>query len=109
MVVAPSDRAKTGDTGTLRVFLITPEGKQYTDKIKFRVETASEAHTSGNQAKRFRRRVASRQPTPIPRKLARRMKLEKDGIPVRGAYVLGAYILYVPEDMHAPHWDHYKI
>src|SRR6185295_5527329 len=32
---------------------------------------------SGNQTNRFRRRVASRQPIPMPRKLARRMKLEK--------------------------------
>src|SRR5918994_1814590 len=32
---------------------------------------------SGNHANRLRRRPASRQPMPMPRKLARRMKFEK--------------------------------
>ncbi len=51
MVVQPSDKAKTGETGTLRVFLVTPEGKQLTDKITFKVAAATEAQTSGNQSK----------------------------------------------------------
>jgi hypothetical protein len=51
MVVAPTEKAKAGDTGTLRVFLITPEGKQLTDKISFKVAVAEEDSSSGDQGK----------------------------------------------------------
>jgi hypothetical protein len=62
MVVAPSDKAKPRESGTLRVILITPQGTQLTDKITFKVEAASEASTGGNQSKS---KVQVPKPVPI--------------------------------------------
>jgi hypothetical protein len=64
MVVSPNGKAKLGDTGTLHVFLITPEGKQYTDRIKYKIEAAPEAHTGGMQSKS---KVRVPKPVPIKR------------------------------------------
>ena len=61
MVVAPTDKASTGEGGTLRVFLITPDGKQLSDKITFKVDKASEASTGGNQS-----RSKAKVPKPVP-------------------------------------------
>lgn len=61
MIVAPHERARAGETGTLRVILITPEGKQLTDKISFRVDPVREAPTSGTDSK-----SRAHVPKPIP-------------------------------------------
>ncbi|HYO59833.1 hypothetical protein [Archangium sp.] len=62
MVVSPTEKAKAGDTGTLRVFLITPEGKQFSDKIGFKVDVADVEPTSGDQGKS---KVQVPKPVPI--------------------------------------------
>jgi hypothetical protein len=61
MTVRPTDRAKPGDTGTLSVYLITPEDKQIPAKISFRIDAPEEQPTTGSSG-----RAKVQVPKPIP-------------------------------------------
>ncbi len=61
MTVRPSSTAKDGDTGTLTVFLFTPDEKQFTSKIGFKIEKPQEQPASGSST-----RGKVQVPDPIP-------------------------------------------
>jgi hypothetical protein len=60
MTLRPTDMAKEGQTGTLTVFLFTPDEKQHSTKITFKSEKPKEQATAGNQ-----NRAHVQAPTPI--------------------------------------------
>jgi hypothetical protein len=61
MTIRPTGKAKEGQTGTVTVFLFTPDDKQHSAKIGFKIEKPEEQATAGNQ-----RRAQVQVPTPIP-------------------------------------------
>jgi len=61
MTVRPTARAKVGDSGTLTVFLFTPEEKQLTAKLTFKIEKPEEQPTGGSTSK-----AKVQVPAPIP-------------------------------------------
>ena len=60
VTVRPTEKAKQGQTGTVTVFLFTPDENQRSAKIGFRIEKPDEEPTSGNQS-----RAQVQAPTPI--------------------------------------------
>jgi hypothetical protein len=61
MTMRPTEKAKEGQSGTVTVFLFTPDEKQYTAKVGFKIEKPEEQQTSGTQS-----RGHVQAPTPIP-------------------------------------------
>jgi len=62
MTVQANDQGKEGNTGTLTVFLITPDDKSFSSKIQFKIEKPEEQPTSGPQGKA---RVQVPKPFPV--------------------------------------------
>ena len=60
MTIRPSAKAKEGHTGTLTIFLFTPDEKQFSARIGFKIEKPEEQTTAGNQ-----RRAQVQVPTPV--------------------------------------------
>jgi hypothetical protein len=61
MTVQASAQGKAGDTGTLTVFLITPDDKSFSSKIQFKIDKPEEESTSGSQGK-----AKVQVPKPVP-------------------------------------------
>jgi hypothetical protein len=62
MLIRPGSDTKVGDEGSLDVFLLTPSGESFHDRVSFRVVDKSEHDTTGDKSKG---QVKAPEPVPI--------------------------------------------